>query len=58
MCPSESEVFDSVLDNAAEPDEAEHRSCARLLLSALLFLPRLIIVFIISPFSWFWRSLR
>jgi len=56
MCPSESEIFDSVLDNAVELDGAGRAGRGRVALRMLIFLPRLLIGFIIAPFRWFWRQ--
>lgn len=56
MCPSESEIFDSVLDNAVELDAAGRGGRGRVVLRMLLFLPGLLIGVIIAPFRWFWRQ--
>lgn len=58
MCPSESEIFDSVLDNAVELDEERRRSLGRILLNVLLFLPRLVLKLIAWPFRWLSRGLQ
>lgn len=58
MCPSESEIFDSVLDNAVELDGAGREGRDRVVLRVLLFLPRLVVAFITAPFRWFWIRLK
>jgi hypothetical protein len=50
MCPSESEIFDSVLDNAVELDDAQtRRGCGRRLAGIVLFLPRLLWRWVSAP---------
>lgn len=58
MCPSESEIFDSVLDNAVELDEERRRSLGRVMLGILLFLPCLVLRLIAWPFRWLSRGLQ
>ncbi len=58
MCPSESEIFDSVLDNAVELDEEPKRPVGGILLTILLFLPRLLLRIIAWPLRWLGRGMQ
>ena len=54
MCPSEDQIFDSILEGAIDEYEArEHKSfwirAGRLSLGLILFIPRLLFVVIASP---------
>lgn len=54
MCPSEDQIFDSILEGAVDEYEAqEHKSfwisAGRLSLGLILFIPRLLFVIITAP---------
>ncbi len=54
MCPSEDQIFDSILEGAVDEYEAqEHQSfwirAGRLCVGLILFIPRLLFVMIASP---------
>jgi hypothetical protein len=51
MCPSGNEIFDSILENAVELDEAQtRRGCGRRLAGIILFIPRLLWRWVSAPF--------
>jgi len=51
MCPSENEIFDSILENAVELDAAQtRRGCGRRLAGIILFVPRLLWRWVSAPF--------
>jgi hypothetical protein len=51
MCPSENEIFDSILENAVELDEAQtRRGYGRRLAGIILFIPRLLWRWVSVPF--------
>ena len=55
MCPSESEIFDSILENAVTLDEEQtRRGWGGWLGKIILFIPRLLWRSITAPLRW-WR---
>jgi hypothetical protein len=54
MCPSEDQIFDSILEGAVDEYEARERKsfwirAGRLCVGFILFIPRLLFVMIASP---------